>query len=63
MQCARKLSITVRSLPGLVPSDDEQWVEASDLEAEAQEERPKEFHAAWQAICTAKYVALPSRVN
>lgn len=40
MQCGRKLQIT--------------WVEASDLEAEAQHERPQEFHAAWQAVCTAK---------
>lgn len=40
MQCGRKLSIT--------------WVEASDLELEAQHVRPKEFHAAWQAVCTAK---------
>jgi CTP synthase len=31
-----------------------QWVEASDLEPEAQTEKPKEFHAAWQAVCTAK---------
>lgn len=40
MQCGRKLQIT--------------WVEASDLELEAQHDRPKEFHAAWQAVCTAK---------
>lgn len=40
MQCGRKLQVT--------------WVEASDLELEAQQDRPKEFHAAWQAVCTAK---------
>jgi CTP synthase len=40
LQCGRKLEIT--------------WVEASDLESEAQQERPQEFHAAWQAVCTAK---------
>ncbi|GAA6006554.1 hypothetical protein JCM10207_004970 [Rhodosporidiobolus poonsookiae] len=45
MQCGRKLSIT--------------WVEASDLEAEAQHERPKEFHAAWQAVCTANGILVP----
>lgn len=45
LQCARKLSIT--------------WVEASDLEAEAQSERPKEYHAAWQAVCTADGILVP----
>ncbi|CEQ38815.1 SPOSA6832_00273 [Sporobolomyces salmonicolor] len=44
MQCGRKLNIT--------------WVEASDLEPEAQHERPKEFHAAWQAVCTANKVLI-----
>lgn len=45
LQCARKLHIT--------------WVEASDLEPEAQNERPKEFHAAWQAVCTANGILVP----
>ncbi|GAA6031942.1 hypothetical protein JCM8097_003353 [Rhodosporidiobolus ruineniae] len=45
MQCGRKLTVT--------------WVEASDLEAEAQHERPKEFHAAWQAVCTANGILVP----
>ncbi|KDE09702.1 CTP synthase [Microbotryum lychnidis-dioicae p1A1 Lamole] len=45
LQCARKLIIT--------------WVEASDLEREAQTERPKEFHAAWQAVCTANGILVP----
>ncbi|POY70343.1 putative CTP synthase (glutamine hydrolyzing) [Rhodotorula taiwanensis] len=45
MQCGRKLSIT--------------WVEASDLELEAQHVRPKEFHAAWQAVCTANGILVP----
>ncbi|KAI5474848.1 CTP synthase [Pseudohyphozyma bogoriensis] len=45
LQCARKLEIT--------------WVEASDLEPEAQNERPKEFHAAWQAVCTANGILVP----
>ncbi|GAA5897298.1 hypothetical protein JCM6882_001852 [Rhodosporidiobolus microsporus] len=45
MQCGRKLSIT--------------WVESSDLEPEAQHERPKEFHAAWQAVCTANGILVP----
>ncbi|GAA5897079.1 hypothetical protein JCM5296_004289 [Sporobolomyces johnsonii] len=45
MQCGRKLNIT--------------WVEASDLEPEAQHERPKEFHAAWQAVCTANGILVP----
>ncbi|GAA6063762.1 hypothetical protein JCM10212_002714 [Sporobolomyces blumeae] len=45
LQCGRKLQIT--------------WVEASDLEPEAQEDRPKEFHAAWQAVCTANGILVP----
>ncbi|GAA5945365.1 hypothetical protein JCM3775_002200 [Rhodotorula graminis] len=45
MQCGRKLQIT--------------WVEASDLEPEAQHERPQEFHAAWQAVCTANGILVP----
>ncbi|GJN92255.1 hypothetical protein Rhopal_005285-T1 [Rhodotorula paludigena] len=45
MQCGRKLQIT--------------WVEASDLELEAQHDRPKEFHAAWQAVCTANGILVP----
>ncbi|GAA6053372.1 hypothetical protein JCM3770_004136, partial [Rhodotorula araucariae] len=45
MQCGRKLKIT--------------WVEASDLEPEAQHERPQEFHAAWQAVCTANGILVP----
>ncbi|KAK4705259.1 CTP synthase, partial [Phenoliferia sp. Uapishka_3] len=45
LQCSRKLTIT--------------WVEASDLEPEAQNERPKEFHAAWQAVCTANGILVP----
>ncbi|GAA5983704.1 hypothetical protein JCM5350_000675 [Sporobolomyces pararoseus] len=45
LQCGRKLEIT--------------WVEASDLEPEAQQERPQEFHAAWQAVCTANGILVP----
>jgi len=45
LRCGRKLTIT--------------WVEASDLEAEAQLERPKDFHAAWQAVCTASGILVP----
>lgn len=64
LQCARKLIITVRLVPSPLPVKRfeltscwcQQWVEASDLEPEAQNTRPKEFHAAWQAVCTAKYV-------
>ncbi|ORY73399.1 CTP synthase N-terminus-domain-containing protein [Leucosporidium creatinivorum] len=45
LQCSRKLVIT--------------WVEASDLEPEAQAAKPKEFHAAWQAVCTANGILVP----
>jgi len=45
LQCARKLTVT--------------WVESTDLEVEAQHERPKEFHAAWQAVCTADGILVP----
>ncbi|KAK4057639.1 CTP synthase ura7 [Microbotryomycetes sp. JL221] len=45
LQCGRKLTIT--------------WVEASDLEPEGQFENPKDFHAAWQAVCTASGILVP----
>lgn len=35
------------------------WVDSSDLEASAQIDRPREFHAAWQALCTAGGVLVP----
>ena len=57
LQCARKLSITVSHIPSsrdFAANTFSKWVDASDLEVEAQQERPKEFHAAWQAICSAK---------
>lgn len=60
LQCGRKLVITVSGIGNASvgkaadTSQFPQWVEASDLESEAQDERPKEFHAAWQAVCTAK---------
>lgn len=44
---------------GLAADRNAQWVEASDLEAEAQLERPKDFHAAWQAVCTASGILVP----
>ena len=35
------------------------WVDSSDLEASAQIDRPREFHAAWQALCSAGGVLVP----
>ena len=36
-----------------------QWVDSSDLEPEAQTLRPREYHAAWQALCSAKGILVP----
>lgn len=35
------------------------WVESSDLEPQAQTERPVEYHQAWQHLCSAKGIIVP----
>ncbi|GAA99057.1 hypothetical protein E5Q_05747 [Mixia osmundae IAM 14324] len=45
MRCGRKLQL--------------EWIDSSDLESDAQHTRPREFHAAWHALCSAQGILIP----
>src|SRR5271169_2851232 len=38
------------------------WVDSSDLEPETLEDSPVKYHAAWGALCSAKYITYISHV-